>query len=49
MTDTPPPQDPPMDIHKPKPVHSWRELLTEVGVIVIGVSIALAGGQTMEW
>ena len=22
-----------MDVHKPKPVRSWRELLTEIGVI----------------
>ena len=37
-----------MEIHKPKPVHSWRELATEIGVIVIGVAIALAGEQTVE-
>lgn len=37
-----------MDIHKPKPVHSWREFLSEIGVIVIGVMIALAGEQTVE-
>jgi hypothetical protein len=37
-----------MDIHKPKPIHSWRELLTEIGVIVIGVAIALAGEQAVE-
>jgi hypothetical protein len=30
-----------MDIHKPKPVHGLRELLSEVGVIVIGIVIAL--------
>lgn len=30
-----------MDIHKPKPVHSWRELLSEIGVVVIGIVIAL--------
>ncbi len=30
-----------MDIHKPKPVHSWRELFSEVGVVVIGIVIAL--------
>ncbi len=34
--------------HKPKPVHSRRELLIEIGVIVIGVAIALAGEQTVE-
>jgi hypothetical protein len=44
----PPPEEPPMEIHKPKPVHSWRELLTEIGVIVIGVCIALAGEQAVE-
>jgi hypothetical protein len=38
-----------LEIHKPKPVHSWRELLTEIGVVVIGVSIALAAEQTVEW
>jgi hypothetical protein len=38
-----------LEIHKPKPVHSWRELLNEVGVIVIGIAIALAGEQTIEW
>lgn len=31
-----------MDIHKPKPVHTWRELLSEIGVVVIGILIALA-------
>ena len=37
-----------MEIHKPKPIHSWREFLSEVGIIVIGVAIALAGEQTVE-
>lgn len=37
-----------VDIHKPKPVHSWRELLSEISVIVIGVAIALAGEQAVE-
>jgi dihydropteroate synthase len=31
-----------MDIHKPKPIHNWRDFLKEVGTIVLGVSIALA-------
>lgn len=31
-----------MEIHKPKPVHSWRELLSEIGVVVIGIVIALS-------
>ncbi|MBV9549484.1 MAG: hypothetical protein JO256_07405 [Alphaproteobacteria bacterium] len=38
-----------MEIHKPKPMHSWRELLTEIGVVVIGVCIALGAEQTVEW
>ncbi|MBV9548833.1 MAG: hypothetical protein JO256_04075, partial [Alphaproteobacteria bacterium] len=38
-----------MDIRKPKPTHSWRDFLTEIGVIVIGVAIALAGEQAVEW
>lgn len=37
-----------MDIHKPKAVHGWRDLLKEVGVIVIGVVIALSGEQAVE-
>jgi hypothetical protein len=48
-TETPPPEEPPVEIHKPKPVHSWRELLTEIGVVVIGVCIALAAEQTVEY
>ena len=38
-----------MDIHKPKPWGGWRELLKEVGTIVIGVLIALGGEQAVEW
>lgn len=37
-----------MDVHKPKPVHSWRDFLVEIGIIVIGVTIALAGEQIVE-
>ena len=37
-----------MEIHKPKPVHGWRELLSEIVVIVIGVSIALSAEQLVE-
>lgn len=28
-----------VDIHKPKPVHSWREFASEILVIVIGIAI----------
>ena len=38
-----------MDVHKPKPIHGWRDLVKEIGVIVIGVAIALAGEQGVEW
>lgn len=34
-----------VDIHKPKPVHSWREFASEILVIVIGIAIALTGEQ----
>jgi len=37
-----------VDIHKPKPVHSWREFFGEIGVIVIGVLIALGAEQVVE-
>lgn len=37
-----------MDIHKPKPIHTWRDFLKEVGTIVLGVGIALAGEQAVE-
>jgi hypothetical protein len=38
-----------MDIHKAKPVHNWREFGMEIGTIVIGVLIALAAEQAVEW
>ena len=38
-----------MEIHKPKPVHNWREFLVELGTITLGVCIALAAEQAMEW
>lgn len=37
-----------MDVHKPKPVHGWRGFLGEIGIIVIGVLIALAAEQAVE-
>jgi hypothetical protein len=33
----------------PKPLHGWRQFAGEVGVIVLGVLIALAAGQVVEW
>lgn len=38
-----------MDIHRPKPVHTWREFTSEIFVIVVGITIALSGEQTLEW
>jgi hypothetical protein len=37
-----------MDIHKPKPVHSWREFFSEISVVVCGILIALALEQGLE-
>ena len=37
-----------MDIHKPKSVHNWRELAKEIGIIVIGVVIALGAEQAVD-
>ncbi|MBV9549054.1 MAG: hypothetical protein JO256_05205 [Alphaproteobacteria bacterium] len=36
-----------MDIHKPKPIHSWREFLKEYAIIVLGVATALAAEQAV--
>ena len=38
-----------MDIHKPKPWRNLRELLKEIGTIVVGVLIALGAEQAVEW
>ena len=37
-----------MHFHLPKPLHGWREFLGEVGIIVIGVLIALGAEQMIE-
>lgn len=37
-----------MHVHLPKPLHGWREFLGEVGVIVIGVLLALGADQLVE-
>ena len=37
-----------MEVHKPKPIHSWREFLGEITVIVIGVVIALSAEQMLQ-
>lgn len=38
-----------MDIHKPKPWRDWRELLTELAIVVLGVGLALAAQQAADW
>lgn len=37
-----------MHVHLPKPLHSWRALVGEVGIIVVGVLIALGAEQFVE-
>ena len=37
-----------MHFHLPKPLHGWRAFVGEVGIIVIGVLIALGGEQFVE-
>jgi hypothetical protein len=38
-----------MHFHLPKPLHGWREFAGEVGIIVLGVLIALAAEQVVAW
>jgi hypothetical protein len=37
-----------MRFHLPKPLHGWREFAGEVGIIVVGVLIALGAQQVVE-
>lgn len=37
-----------MEVHVPKPMHGWRAFAGEVGIIVLGVLIALAAQQLVE-
>jgi hypothetical protein len=37
-----------MHVHLPKPLHGWREFAGEVGIIVLGVLIALGAEQFVE-
>jgi hypothetical protein len=37
-----------MHFHLPKPLHGWREFAGEVGIIVLGVLIALGAEQIVE-
>jgi len=37
-----------MHFHLPKPLHGWREFVGEVGIIVVGVLIALSAEQLVQ-
>src|SRR5438270_8687546 len=37
-----------MHLHLPKPLHGWRAFVGEVGLIVLGVLIALSAEQVVE-
>ncbi len=37
-----------MELHKPRPAHNWREFLSEIGVVVIGVVIALTAEGVLQ-
>ena len=37
-----------MEIHKPRSVHSFREFLSEIAVVVVSIAIALSGEQLIE-
>lgn len=37
-----------MDLRLPKPIHGWRQLLGEVGIIVLGVLLALVAEQIAQ-
>lgn len=37
-----------MHFHLPKPLHGWREFVGEVGIIVIGVLLALGAESLIE-
>jgi len=38
----------PMHVHRPKPLHGFREISVEIGVIVVGIAIALCAEQLVE-
>jgi hypothetical protein len=45
----PAPEETQVEIHKPKPVHNWREFLTELGTVVLGICIAISLEQFVEY
>jgi hypothetical protein len=38
-----------VEIHRPGVVRNWRDFFKEVGIIVLGVSVALAGEEAVSW
>src|SRR5262249_9107316 len=38
-----------MHVHMPKPLHGWRAFAGEVGIIVLGVLIALGAEQVVQY
>jgi|SRR5579871_3443772 len=38
-----------MHVHRPKPLHGWREMSVEVAVIVLGIVIAIGLEQAVEF
>ena len=37
-----------MHLHVPKPLHTWREFIGKVGIIVLGLLSALCAEQLIE-
>lgn len=37
-----------MHVHPPKPTHSWREFFREIGIVVIGILLAIGFDQVVE-
>jgi hypothetical protein len=43
------PEEPPVEIHRPIPIRSWREFLAELRNIALGVLIAPSAEQAVSW
>jgi hypothetical protein len=37
-----------VELHKPRPAHNWREFLSEIAIVVIGIVIALTGEEVLQ-
>jgi hypothetical protein len=44
----PAPEEPTVEIHKVKPIHSWRDFAKELGTIVLGIIIAITLEHVVE-